>query len=82
MTATFTDLKINESLIEGLKKQNIEEPTNIQFKAIPPALENQEAAKHWHICCQYFIRWTAANERCRRLYWHQLMNWSCKLTSK
>jgi superfamily II DNA/RNA helicase len=42
MTATFTDLKINESLIEGLKKQNIEEPTNIQFKAIPPALENKD----------------------------------------
>lgn len=42
MTATFLDLKINESLIAGLKKQDIEEPTNIQANAIPPALENKD----------------------------------------
>lgn len=42
MTATFTDLKLNESLIQGLKKQNIEKPTNIQANAIPPALENKD----------------------------------------
>jgi ATP-dependent RNA helicase DeaD len=42
MTATFMDLKLNESLIEGLKKQNIEEPTNIQANVIPPALENKD----------------------------------------
>ena len=42
MTATFMDLKLNESLIEGLKKQGIELPTNIQANAIPPALENKD----------------------------------------
>ena len=42
MTATFLDLKLNENLIEGLKKQGIEEPTNIQANAIPPAMENKD----------------------------------------
>lgn len=42
MTATFLDLKINESLIEGLKKQGIEEPTAIQSKAIPLGMENRD----------------------------------------
>jgi len=42
MTGTFADLNLNESLIEGLKKQGIEKPTNIQAKAIPAAIENKD----------------------------------------
>ena len=42
MTATFLDFGLNQSLIEGLKKQGIEEPTAIQAKAIPLGLENKD----------------------------------------
>lgn len=42
MTATFTDLGLNQSLADGLKKQGIEQPTSIQAKAIPVGLENKD----------------------------------------
>lgn len=40
METTFNDLGIDTRLIEGLKKENIVEPTEIQVKAIPVALKN------------------------------------------
>lgn len=42
MTATFNELGLNPSLIEGLKKQNIDEPTAIQTQTIPSALQNKD----------------------------------------
>lgn len=42
MTETFLDFGLSQSLIEGLKKQGIEEPTAIQSKAIPLGLENRD----------------------------------------
>lgn len=42
MTAAFIELGLLEALAEGLKKQGIENPTDIQLKAIPPALENKD----------------------------------------
>lgn len=42
MTATFNELGLNPSLIEGLKKQSIEQPTTIQLQAIPWALQNRD----------------------------------------
>ncbi|MGB7603934.1 MAG: DEAD/DEAH box helicase [Lutisporaceae bacterium] len=42
MTATFNELGLIPSLIEGLKKQNIEQPTTIQIQAIPWALQNRD----------------------------------------
>lgn len=41
MTLTFNELQLLPSLVEGLKKQNIEQPTDIQIKAIPWALQNR-----------------------------------------
>lgn len=40
MTATFNELGLNPNLIEGLKRQNIDTPTEIQAQAIPDALQN------------------------------------------
>lgn len=42
MTFSFDNLKLQQSLIEGLKKQNISEPTEIQIKTIPFLLENKD----------------------------------------
>lgn len=42
MTTTFKELGLNDSLIEGLRKQGIEQPTEIQSNAIPKALENKD----------------------------------------
>jgi ATP-dependent RNA helicase DeaD len=42
MEATFSELGINPDLIEGLKKANITNPTDIQTKTIPLALENKD----------------------------------------
>lgn len=42
MTTTFEELGLNPNLIEGLKKEGITEPTNIQVQAIPLALENKD----------------------------------------
>jgi superfamily II DNA/RNA helicase len=42
MTATFLDLGLNQSLMEGLKKQGIEQPTSIQAKTIPLGFENRD----------------------------------------
>lgn len=39
---TFTELGINSKLIEGLTKQGITEPTDIQAKAIPFLLKNKD----------------------------------------
>lgn len=42
MTNSFNTLKLDSNLIEGLKKQSIKEPTNIQIKSIPPSLQNKD----------------------------------------
>jgi len=42
MTETFNELGLNTNLIEGLKKQNIEQPTAIQVQAIPLVLQNRD----------------------------------------
>ncbi|MBZ9688646.1 DEAD/DEAH box helicase [Clostridium estertheticum] len=42
MDKSFVELGLQESLIEGLKKQGIESPTEIQAKAIPLGLENKD----------------------------------------
>jgi len=35
----FTDFKLTENMLKGLKEAGFEEPTDIQQKAIPPMLE-------------------------------------------
>jgi superfamily II DNA/RNA helicase len=42
MSTTFSELRLNSNLIEGLIKANITVPTDIQIKAIPSALENKD----------------------------------------
>ena len=42
MNNSFTDLNINTNIIEGLQKQNITVPTQIQAASILPALENND----------------------------------------
>jgi len=42
MAVTFDELGINSSIIEGLKKESINEPTDIQAEVIPHALENKD----------------------------------------
>ncbi len=42
MDKTFQDLGLNSALIEGLKKANITNPTDIQINVIPKALENKD----------------------------------------
>lgn len=42
MINSFNTLGINDALIEGLKKEDITEPTPIQINAIPPALNNRD----------------------------------------
>lgn len=42
MEKLFNELGLNENLIEGLKKQGIESPTEIQLKAIPLGLANKD----------------------------------------
>ncbi|MCY6356435.1 DEAD/DEAH box helicase [Clostridium sp. ZS2-4] len=42
MAISFQELQLNSNLIEGLKKEGINEPTDIQVKAIPLALENKD----------------------------------------
>ena len=42
MEKLFNELGVQENLIEGLKKQGIESPTEIQVKAIPFGLENKD----------------------------------------
>ncbi len=42
METSFNKFGLNQSLIEGLKKENIQSPTAIQEAAIPPALENKD----------------------------------------
>lgn len=42
MIISFDKLELNSNLIEGLKKQDINKPTDIQIKVIPLALENKD----------------------------------------
>ncbi|MDP4142880.1 MAG: DEAD/DEAH box helicase [Bacillota bacterium] len=42
MMTSFDSLGLNSNLIEGLKKENITEPTAIQEKLIPSAIENKD----------------------------------------
>ena len=42
MDKLFNELGLQENLIEGLKKQGIENPTEIQIKAIPLGLANKD----------------------------------------
>ena len=39
---TFNDLNLDSNIIQGLKKQDITEPTAIQAAAIMPAMENKD----------------------------------------
>ena len=48
MSRTFTELDLNLNIIEGLKKQNITEPTPIQELSIPKALENKDIIAESH----------------------------------
>ncbi|AYF53468.1 ATP-dependent helicase [Clostridium novyi] len=41
MTVSFDKLELNSNLIEGLLKNNIKEPTDIQIKSIPLILQNK-----------------------------------------
>src|SRR3712207_2819451 len=41
MTVSFDKLGLNSKLIEGLLKNNIKEPTDIQIKSIPLILQNK-----------------------------------------
>ena len=42
MNNSFDALKLNPMLVEGLKKLNINEPTEIQKRVIPLAMENKD----------------------------------------
>jgi superfamily II DNA/RNA helicase len=42
MNMSFSELNLNSNLIEGLKKENITEPTAVQLKTIPLALQNKD----------------------------------------
>lgn len=42
MIESFDKLGLNQQLIEGLKQEGINKPTDIQIKAIPLALENKD----------------------------------------
>lgn len=42
MIKSFSELGINPKLVEGLKKRNIVEPTDIQANTIPLALQNRD----------------------------------------
>lgn len=42
MISSFEKLNLNQNLMEGLKKQGINKPTDIQLKSIPLALENSD----------------------------------------
>lgn len=42
MSNSFNVLGLNLNLIEGLKKASITEPTDIQIKSIPLALQNKD----------------------------------------
>ena len=48
MIKTFNELDLNLNIIEGLKKQNITEPTLIQQLSIPKALENKDIIGEAH----------------------------------
>ena len=39
---TFNELNLNQNTIDGLKKQNIEEPTEVQSLSIGKILENKD----------------------------------------
>ena len=45
---TFKDLGLNDNIIEGLKKQGIAEPTDIQELVIPEALQNKDIIGQSH----------------------------------
>ena len=57
---TFNELNLNKNLIDGLKKQNITEPTKVQSLTINKILDNkdlivnhkQEVEKLYHIYFQ------------------------------
>lgn len=42
MIESFDKLGLNQNLIEGLKQEGINKPTDIQIKAIPLSLENKD----------------------------------------
>lgn len=48
MSKIFNELDLNLNIIEGLKKQNITEPTAIQELSIPKALENKDVIGEAH----------------------------------
>lgn len=48
MSLTFEKLNLQEAIVEGLAKQNISAPTQIQIDAIPVILENQDVIAQSH----------------------------------
>ncbi|MBU3134774.1 DEAD/DEAH box helicase [Clostridium gasigenes] len=48
MNTSFKDLNLNQNLINGLEKQGITIPTDIQTLAIPAALENRDVIAESH----------------------------------
>ena len=48
MNKSFNELHINQSIVAGLKKQNIIAPTGIQEASIPFALENKDIIAEAH----------------------------------
>ena len=50
---TFSELELDESLLEALQDKGFTRPTAIQAAAIPPALDGRDApVKRRRICCQ------------------------------
>ena len=54
---TFSELELDESLLEALQDKGFTRPTAIQAAAIPPALDGRdvlgpEPVKRRRICCQ------------------------------
>lgn len=48
MSLTFEKLNLQDAIVEGLAKQNISAPTQIQVDAIPVILENQDVIAQSH----------------------------------
>ena len=76
MTTSFDKLGLNSNLIEGLKKEGITEPTDIQVEVIPAALENKDiigqsqtgSGKTLAYLLPIFQKIDNSKKKCRQLY--------------
>ncbi len=69
---TFSELELDESLLDALQEKGFTRPTAIQAEAIPAALEGRDvlgSAPTPPICCpHYSICWTSrVRSRVRRV---------------